>query len=188
MTAAILKTWSAMKLANRSGLPDGEVLRGHIHFDHQPCCILFHIAGLRVSEIAALSWRQLQPRTDGGQVTVFGKGDKTRVVLLPAAIWRELLCFRQGADLDAPLFPVPPRRWPPRSDGGAADRQEGGETRWPGGKCLAALTAPQPRHACARARRADPPGAGDTGHASVASMGRYLHARPTDSSSRYLAV
>ena len=124
---------------------------------------LLHIAGLRVSEIAALSWRQLQPRTDGGQVTVFGKGDKTRVVLLPAAIWRELLCFRQGADLDAPLFPVPPRRWPPRSDGGAADRQEGGETRWPGGKCLAALTAPQPRHARARARRADPPGAGNPG-------------------------
>jgi hypothetical protein len=28
-----------------------------------------YIAGLRVSEIAALSWRNLQPRTDGGQVT-----------------------------------------------------------------------------------------------------------------------
>ena len=68
---------------------------------------LVDIAGLRVSEIAALSWRQLQPRTDGGQVAVFGKGDTTRVVLLPSAIWRELLCFRQGADLDAPLFPVP---------------------------------------------------------------------------------
>ena len=26
------------------------------------------------------------------------------------------------------------------------------------------------------------------GHASVATTGRYLHARPTDSSSRYLAV
>jgi len=26
-------------------------------------------------------------------------------VLLPLAIWRELLRFRQGAGLDAPLFP-----------------------------------------------------------------------------------
>jgi integrase/recombinase XerD len=56
-------------------------------------------------EIAGLTWRDLQPRTDGGQVTVFGKGDKTRVVLLPSAIWRELLRFRQGAGLDAPVFP-----------------------------------------------------------------------------------
>jgi integrase/recombinase XerD len=55
---------------------------------------LLYIAGLRVSEIAALTWRDLQPRTDGGQVTVFGKGSKTRVVLLPSAIWRELLRFR----------------------------------------------------------------------------------------------
>jgi site-specific recombinase XerC len=30
---------------------------------------------MRVSEIAALTWRDLQPRTDDGQVTVFGKGE-----------------------------------------------------------------------------------------------------------------
>jgi site-specific recombinase XerD len=35
---------------------------------------LLYIAGLRVSEIVDLKWRDLQPRTDGGQVTVFGKG------------------------------------------------------------------------------------------------------------------
>ena len=27
---------------------------------------------------------------DGGQITVFGKGGKTRVVLLPASVWRSL--------------------------------------------------------------------------------------------------
>ena len=48
------------------------------------------------------------PRTDGGQVTVFGERSKTRVVLLPSAIRRELLRFRQGAGLDAPAFPSPP--------------------------------------------------------------------------------
>jgi integrase/recombinase XerD len=37
-------------------------------------------------------------------VTVFGKGSKTRVVLLPNAIWHELVRFRQHADLDAPVF------------------------------------------------------------------------------------
>src|ERR1700682_3958489 len=50
---------------------------------------MLYIAGLRVSEIADLKWRDLQPRTDGGQVTVFGKGSKTRTVLLPSTIWRE---------------------------------------------------------------------------------------------------
>jgi integrase/recombinase XerD len=41
---------------------------------------------------------------DGGQVTVFGKGSKSRMVLLPNPIWREVLRFRQHADHDAPVF------------------------------------------------------------------------------------
>jgi len=43
-------------------------------------------AFLRVSELAALRWRDLQPRDDAGQVTIFGKGGKTRVVLRPASV------------------------------------------------------------------------------------------------------
>jgi hypothetical protein len=30
-----------------------------------------------VSELVALKWRDCQPRGDGGQITVFGKGGKT---------------------------------------------------------------------------------------------------------------
>ena len=41
---------------------------------------LLYRAGLRVSEIAGLCWRDLHARDDGGQVTVFGKGGKTRTV------------------------------------------------------------------------------------------------------------
>jgi len=69
---------------------------------------LLYIAGLRVSEIVDLKWRDLQPRTDGGQVTVFGKGSKTRVVLLPNTIWRELLRFRQHAEVRAMVGTVVP--------------------------------------------------------------------------------
>jgi integrase/recombinase XerD len=65
--------------------------------------LLYYVVG-RVSEIAALTGRDLQPRTDGGQMTVFGKGGKTRTVLLPSAIGRERQRFRQGAGLDAFLF------------------------------------------------------------------------------------
>ena len=54
---------------------------------------LLYAGGLRVSEACALRWRDLQPRDDAGQVTVYGKGGKTRVVLLSPATWRVLLAL-----------------------------------------------------------------------------------------------
>jgi integrase/recombinase XerD len=38
---------------------------------------LLYTGALRISELCALAWRDLQPRDDAGQVTVFGKGGKT---------------------------------------------------------------------------------------------------------------
>lgn len=60
--------------------------------------------GLRVDEIARLAWRDLRERGDAGQVTAYGKCGKTRVVLLPATVWRELVSIRDGAPPDAPVF------------------------------------------------------------------------------------
>jgi len=65
---------------------------------------LLYTAGLRVDEIAHLAWRDLRERDDAGQVTAYGKAGKTRVVLLPATVWRELLSIRDGAPPDAPVF------------------------------------------------------------------------------------
>ena len=61
---------------------------------------LSYAGGLRVSELVALRWRDLQPRGERegggeeGQVTVYGKGGKTRTVLLPAPVWADLLALR----------------------------------------------------------------------------------------------
>jgi integrase/recombinase XerD len=149
---------------------------------------LLYIAGLRVSEIAELKWRDLQPRTDGGQVTVFGKGSKTRVVLLPSTIWRELLRFRQHARQDAPVF---------------ASRRGGGHLHPSMVERIVSKAAARAgvegkvsphwlrhSHATHALERGAPIHLvqATLGHASVATTGRYLHARPTDSSSRYLAV
>ncbi len=62
--------------------------------------------GCRVSELCGITWRDVQPR-DGGlaQVTVFGKGDKTRHVLISKRLYRELARLRGAVSEDAPLFP-----------------------------------------------------------------------------------
>ena len=65
---------------------------------------LLYAAGLRVSELCALKRRDLTSRGETGQVTVYGKGRKTRVVLLSPATWREIVTLL-GAD-PAPESPV----------------------------------------------------------------------------------
>jgi integrase/recombinase XerD len=146
---------------------------------------LLYAGALRVSELCTLTWRDLQPRDDAGQVTVFGKGGKTRVVLLTPGIWGELTALRGQAGEGDPVF---------RSNKGGhltpvqihrivkqAAAQAG---------ISVATSAHWLRHA--HASHALDRGApvslvqATLGHASVATTGRYLHARPNDSSARYL--
>jgi integrase/recombinase XerD len=149
---------------------------------------LLYIAGLRVSEIAELKWRDVQPRTDGGQVTVFGKGSKTRTVLLPNAIWRELLRFRQHADRDAPLFPS--RRGGGHLHPTSIERVVLKAAQRAGVEGKVSPHWLRHSHATHALERGAPIHLvqATLGHASVATTGRYLHARPTDSSSKYLTV
>ena len=121
------------------------------------------------------------------QVTVFGKGSKTRVVLLPPSVWAELVALRAGAQPDAPVF---------RSRKGghlhrtAIERLVGDAAAQAG---LEGKVSPhwlRHSHATHALERGAPIHLvqATLGHASVATTGRYLHARPTDSSARYLAV
>jgi integrase/recombinase XerD len=149
---------------------------------------LLYASGARVSEICGLKWRDAQPRDEAGQLTVYGKGNKTRMVLLPATVWRELTMLRGPmAGPDDPIF---------RSRGGvalsrsqvlrivrAAARQAGIE----GNVSPHWLRHAHASHALDRGCPIHLVQA-TLGHSSVATTGRYLHARPTDSSSRYLAV
>ena len=152
---------------------------------------LLYVAGLRVSELTQLEWRSLQAREVGGQVLVYGKGGKTRVIKLPASLWNELLALRSDVEMDAPVFTSRKKK------GHLTDVQvnrivKAAAMRVPGLDLkVASLVSPHwLRHA--HASHAMDKGAPvhlvkDTlGHASVATTGRYLHARPTDSSSLYL--
>jgi hypothetical protein len=65
---------------------------------------LLYSSAIRVSELARLKWCDLLPRSDGGQVTVFGKGGKTRAILLKPKTWNLLLSFRGDAVPADPVF------------------------------------------------------------------------------------
>jgi integrase/recombinase XerD len=60
--------------------------------------------GLRVSELYDLKWKNLSARGESGQVTVLGKGQKTRTVLLPSDVWNEICQLRGDAGANEPVF------------------------------------------------------------------------------------
>jgi integrase/recombinase XerD len=150
--------------------------------------LLAYAAGLRVSELCGLCWRDAQDRSDGdGQVSIYGKGGKTRVVRLPASVWKELLELRGGAADDAPIF---------RSrEGGHLDQSQvnrivhaaAKRANLPAGVSPHWLRHAHASHAIERNAPIHLVQA-TLGHASVATTGRYLHARPSESSSRYLPL
>lgn len=51
--------------------------------------------GIRASEAAGLDWKDLQPRgKEAGQISVFGKGGRTRSIIIPKSVWKALQTFR----------------------------------------------------------------------------------------------
>jgi integrase/recombinase XerD len=121
-------------------------------------------------------------------VTVFGKGGKTRAVLLPASLWKELQeIVPADAEPDAPVFVS--------RKGGPISAPQSWRIVRAAAKRIGITADVSPhwlRHA--HASHALDRGApihlvqATLGHASVATTDRYLHARPQDSSSRYLAL
>ncbi len=56
---------------------------------------LMYGCGLRVSEAIGLTWDDLRSHGDGGKATVFGKGSKTRMVLIPDKLWQQVKEFEK---------------------------------------------------------------------------------------------
>ena len=81
------------KLAERI-LPEADCLKlieaAQTDRDRALLCMMY-ACGLRVSEVCSLTWGDLQPSESGGKCSVFGKGSKTRVVLVPVALWELLM-------------------------------------------------------------------------------------------------
>jgi integrase/recombinase XerD len=149
---------------------------------------LLYASGVRVSEACGLCWRDVRANGGAAQITVFGKGGKTRAIQLPASVATLLAKLRGKDGEEDPVFRS-------RKHGAAlrplavlrivrqAARRAGIE---------AAVSPHWLRHA--HASHALDRGApihlvqATLGHASITTTGRYLHARPKDSSGRFLAL
>jgi integrase/recombinase XerD len=143
-------------------------------------------AGVRVSELCALTWSDVQPRGESAQLNIYGKGAKTRHILLPARAWRELrgLGARAGGE---PVFVS-------RLGGRLSESQVRRIVRHAAvhaGIDLA-VTPHWLRHSHASHaldHQAPVHLVKETlGHSNLATTGKYLHARPGESSGRYLPL
>ena len=150
---------------------------------------LLYGAGLRVSELCGLAQSDCQPRDEAGQITVFGKGGKTRTVLLPVSVWQDLEALRGEANNpDGPVFRS--RKRGGRLSTAQVFRIVRGAARRAGIEADVSPHWLRHGHASHALDRGAPIHLvqATLGHASVATTGRYLHARPNDSSGRYLAI
>jgi len=147
---------------------------------------LLYVSGVRVSEICGLRWCDAMARQDAGQITVFGKGGKTRTILLRSKVWLQLLSLHGDAQATDPIFPS-------RSGGGPLDVSQVRRIVYAAARKAGLEQKVSPHwmrhaHASHALDRSAPIHLvqATLGHASVATTGRYLHARPNASSGEYL--
>ncbi len=146
---------------------------------------LIYATGIRVSEACNLRWQDFRERDDGSvQVTVLGKGNKIRSVIVPENTWQDL-----KAGLGRPEYYVFGKKIKPlhRTTAHRIIKKS----------AIAARINPKVsihwlRHShCTHALGNGAPIAlvrDSMGHSSIAITDIYTHSNPVDSSSNYLSV
>jgi integrase/recombinase XerD len=140
----------------------------------------------RASEVVSLQWRQLQPRDEGGQVSFFGKGRKTRSVLIADPLWSELIATRGNAEDDAPVFTT----YAGRISRTQLWRVVKKIAKVAGARASATTHSLRHSHAShALDHNAPMPLVRDTlGHENLSTTNTYAHAKPGESSGSFLKV
>jgi len=154
---------------------------------------LLYASGARVSELCGLKWKDCIGREDdAGQVTLYGKREKTRAVLLSEETWAELAAMQGDAGPDDPVFRSDCRR---EGATGHLHRSQVNRIVSLAARRAGLDTAVSPHwfrhaHASHALDRGCPINTlqATLGHANVSTTSRYIHARPNDSSARYLGV
>lgn len=170
---------------------------------------VLYAGALRREEAVGLKWLDLKDRDDLGsglgQATLFGKGSKTGVALIPASVYSQMLALRKVTERTADGLkteryatedePVFRSRKTKNGRGGHLEVSQVNRIVAKAAKDAQIDRAVSPhwlRHAHAshaHARKTDLALIRDTlRHSSIATTGRYLHARPNDSSALHLGL
>jgi integrase/recombinase XerD len=104
---AAVKPPSAKSAISQRILPEATVLKMILLEQNPRNYAILHVlyaAGLRVSELCNLRWRDVIRRSDGVQLDIIGKGDKQRHVLLSESSWQVLSALREDTPDDGFVF------------------------------------------------------------------------------------
>ena len=145
------------------------------------------ITGIRVSELCSLTWKDLQERSDGGQMVVYGKGQKTRTLLIPEPLWSELMDFKgntpdefyifRGRKRNTQMHPTTSLRIVKKAALKAGIKKSVSNHFFR--HAHASISAEKaPLHVVQQS----------LGHVSIQTTSRYLHVKPNDCSSKYLEL
>lgn len=147
-----------------------------------------YATGCRVSELVGLTWENCRTLDDGkGELTIHGKGDKTRTILVSAEVWDEVLRLKGDRTLKNAVFPS--------RTGRALTRAQINRIVTDAAEQAGIDKAVSPhwlRHA--HASHSLKRGAAlnlvqkSLGHSRLDTTAVYLHASPDDSSGLYLAL
>ena len=145
---------------------------------------LIYILGLRISELVGLNWSDFKPTKNSVTVTVFGKGHKTRILLITHQLWSELKQLPRSEKTEAVFL----SRFSNRLDRHAIHRLIKKAVEASGINPHTSAHWLRHAHACHSLNN----GAGidlvmkSLGHSSLAVTSRYLHVQPSECTSKFI--
>jgi integrase/recombinase XerD len=145
---------------------------------------LIYVLGLRVSELVGLNWSDFKPTKEAIAVTVFGKGHKTRTLLIDRQLWKQLQELPRSDKTEAVFL----SRFGNRLDRHAVHRLIKKAVETSGINPHTSAHWLRHAHACHSLNN----GAGidlvmkSLGHSSLAVTSRYLHVQPSECTSKFI--
>ncbi|HEY9768551.1 MAG TPA: tyrosine-type recombinase/integrase [Coleofasciculaceae cyanobacterium] len=185
--ASMIKTTKAKDALNERILQAEEVknlINAATNERDRAILILLYILGLRISELVGLNWSDFQPTSEAIAVTIFGKGHKTRTLLIGNQLWSELQQLTKSDRTEAVFL----SRFGNRLDRHAIHRLIKKAVEKAGINPHTSAHWLRHAHACHSLNN----GAGidllmkSLGHSSLAVTSRYLHVQPSECTSKFI--